>query len=910
MRLLQIFPGEGAKTAWFAALGFLVHCGLAMGLSVTDAIFLSELGADELPMVYVIMPLFMILFTPLSSYIQSRFSIEKALSIALVAIACGAAALGLLFQTSIGDGNPGLVIFSGKIFTSIWYIGLYTIFWNFVDAYFPLSEGKRLYGIINAGSCGGVILAGGLLTALSSRVDSFWILYIWAAMSMLSIPVGIAIRRRFVNLEDTGESDTQSVADTIRSSMRAVKRSKYALFTALLYFLLPLLNTANEYLSFSVFSKYGSEQEIIALFGQLYSIAYVFNLIISLFAFNYLVARIGVRNIVLIQPLVYFAAFFWYFSDFTFAAAVFGFFAYQTILCAVDNNNANLLFNALPHHEKRSIRTFIEGMGEPIAIAISGAALMYGLNTFPTSKIALFGIAATFVAAITAYIINQLYVGGIVDNLKEGKARERKQAKEPRDLFNISPHSQLNSGNPQPSTSPAIRVDSELAKLTKRAGPDKPYTARAAASRLLHADPEEIPAILRILRVSRDAPSLVDAIRARADYTEQERQTLMEAVSDAGLGAIPGLLNILHHPQSGYPMRSLALETLAGLSFAQVEFAWEDLLVQATREADFLQEVGVLFPDPLSRQTGLSMLRQAILELEDHAFEWMLQILATAGRIPDHAIILASLNSGNPKDRANAAEILIEGLGISGFRHIEPYFKHYPSVPDKTGDPGNHKADSGGSGMVTSDAHNAIQLALRSNRPWIAAAAAQACIRREANLDPDLVWSALPHTSSSSRSWILPELSTDDTNIDTQLDSPFTRIMLLRDSPLFGPLKAHALHALIDYFQPVSLPSDSPVPEGFVMLPMADTYWTMPASPERVRIARGFPLGLTPSTSSLELSADLRTTVTTHGLLVSFERLQRIHQIHPKAGPSILSDSASDAHPADTPLTKEEPSHA
>ena len=224
MRLLQIFPGEGAKTAWFAALGFLVHCGLAMGLSVTDAVFLSELGADELPMVYVIMPLFMILFTPLSSYVQSRFSIEKALSIALVAIACGAATLGLLFQTSIGDGNPGLVIFSGKIFTSIWYIGLYTIFWNFVDAYFPLSEGKRLYGIINAGSCGGVILAGGLLTALSSRVDSFWILYIWAALSILSIPVSIAIRRRFVNLEDTGESDTESVADTIRAAMTAPPR--------------------------------------------------------------------------------------------------------------------------------------------------------------------------------------------------------------------------------------------------------------------------------------------------------------------------------------------------------------------------------------------------------------------------------------------------------------------------------------------------------------------------------------------------------------------------------------------------------------------------------------------------------------------------------------------------------------
>lgn len=909
MRLLQIFPGEGAKTAWFAALGFLVHCGLAMGLSVTDAVFLSELGADELPMVYVIMPLFMILFTPLSSYIQSRFSIEKALSIALVAIACGAATLAILFQTSIGDGNPGLVIFSGKIFTSIWYIGLYTIFWNFVDAYFPLSEGKRLYGIINAGSCGGVILAGGLLTALSSRVDSFWILYIWAALSILSIPVSIAIRRRFVNLEDTGESDTESVADTIRSSMRAVRRSKYALFTALLYFLLPLLNTTNEYLSFSVFSKYGNEQEIIALFGQLYSIAYVFNLIISLFAFNFLVARIGVRNIVLIQPLVYFAAFFWYFSDFTFAAAVFGFFAYQTILCAVDNNNANLLFNALPHHEKRSIRTFIEGMGEPIAIAISGAALMYGLNTFPTGKIALFGIATTFVAAITAYIINQLYVGGIADNLKGDKARAKKAIGETRDSCCRNPLSQLDSRYPPASKPPAIRLDSELARLTKRAGPDKPYTARAAASRLRHAEPEEIPAILGILQISRDAPGLVDAIRARTDYTEQERQTLMEAISNAGLGAIPGLLNILHHPHSGYPMRSLALEALAGLSFAQVEFAWEDLLIQATQEAKFLRDVSVLIPDTITGQTGFPMLRRSIQELEDHAFEWMLQILSSAGRIPDHIIILASLNSGNPKDRANAAEILIEGLGISGFRHIEAYFKHYPSS-DKTGDSGNTRQDSACSGQATSDAPKVIQLALRSNRPWIAAAAAQACIRHEANLDPDLIWSALPHTSDSSRSWILPELSTDDTNIDTQPDSPFTRLMLLRDSPLFSSLKVHEIHALIDYFQPVSLALDAPVPEGFVMLPMADTDWTTPASTKPVRIARGFPLGLPSSSGSLELSADLRTTGTTHGLMISFERLQRIHQIHPKTGFSVTGRSDRDTHPAENPLTMEESSHA
>lgn len=885
MRLLQIFPGEGAKTAWFAALGFLVHCGLAMGLSVTDAVFLSELGADELPMVYVIMPLFMILFTPLSSYIQSRFSIEKALSIALVAIACGAATLGLLFQTSIGDGNPGLVIFSGKIFTSIWYIGIYTIFWNFVDAYFPLSEGKRLYGIINAGSCGGVILAGGLLTALSSRVDSFWILYIWAALSILSIPVGIAIRRRFVNLEDTGESDTESVADTIRSSMRAVKRSKYALFTALLYFLLPLLNTANEFLSFSVFSKYGNEQEIIALFGQLYSIAYVFNLIISLFAFNFLVARIGVRNIVLIQPLVYFAAFFWYFSDFTFAAAVFGFFAYQTILCAVDNNNANLLFNALPYHEKRSIRTFIEGMGEPIAIAISGAALMYGLNTFPTSKIALFGIATTFIAAITAYIINQLYVGGIADNLRENRL----------------------SNNPDATPNQAKETIVST-RLGSQSTPVGPYAARIAASRLANVPPEAIAGILSTLRHTHDAQSIVDAIRAREDYTTDEHQILMQAAHDAGLGVVPGLLNILHNPLDGFRARSLAWDILSNLSYAQIEFAWKDLLSEAIQHAEQLRMIADSIPDTAPPDSALSVLQLSIGDLQNQSFEWMLHILSTAGKIPDHPVILASLDSGKPKDRANAAEILIEGLGLTGFRRIETYFSAYrpdscsPAAPLKTVKE-SRLADNGFDTL--------IQRAILSTHLPIAIVAAHACIEGEANLQPGLLWSLLPH--APLRSSIISALSRSQTDASTAIPKAF----LLKRSPLFHTLRMHSIHPLLPYFEHIQLKANTPTPQGSIFIPDREAAWILGAvSSSPIHIPRAYPLGLSAAINPTGVTRDFRPKDLVSGLATSSDRIQRILRIHPELAPSIMRDNLAEMDPTrqnpdlDSIPVKEEGLHA
>ena len=425
MSFFKIQPGEGKKTLIFASIGLLINGGLTLGICSTDALFLAKLGSDQLPFIYVMLPFAMMVLTPLSSYTQSRFKIETVFRWTLFITAITAIGLGISIQLFKDQTALYVILYAGKLFTVICYIGIYTIFWNYVDAYFSIVEGKRLYGLINAGSCVGIILFGSLVVFLSDTTSISNAYYLWAIASLLGWPIVRYVARTFPNLEETEQGlETEEVLpdNVIRTTLDAIKQSKFAFFVALLYFLLPILTYTNEYLCYTVFSQQGDQQAIAALLGKLYGTANIFNLLISLFAFNALVSRLGVRNLVLVQPFVYFFVFIWYYGDLSFASAIFGFFAYQSILPSIDNNNANLLFNALPANQKRSIRTFIEGLGEPIAVAISGGFLLFFINVEAKAKVAVSAVGMAALVGIVAYVINQLYVSGIHTNLRKNWA--------------------------------------------------------------------------------------------------------------------------------------------------------------------------------------------------------------------------------------------------------------------------------------------------------------------------------------------------------------------------------------------------------------------------------------------------------------------------------------------------------
>ena len=160
-------------------------------------------------------------------------------------------------------------------------------------------------------------------------------------------------------------------------------------------------------------------EDLAALFGKLYAGVNVLNLLVTLLLFKGMVRRFGVRNVALVQPLVYLGAFGLLLIDGGVFSAIAGFVAFQGVMTSIDFNNINLLYNALPEAGKKETRTVIEGICEPLATATAGLFLLWAQAGMSGGSLSLvgFGVAATCLLLVLVLRVD--YVQAIAANVRQ-----------------------------------------------------------------------------------------------------------------------------------------------------------------------------------------------------------------------------------------------------------------------------------------------------------------------------------------------------------------------------------------------------------------------------------------------------------------------------------------------------------
>lgn len=423
-KFLRLAPGEAYRIGRFALLGLLIQAGLALGTSAADALFLVKVGADKLPHIYILTPLMMLGYIPVYSALLARWGIDRVFDATLGALAvCGVTLWALC--THFQGVEPQLLCYAAKLYAALWYVGLYTLFWNFLDTYFDLVDAKRLFSFCAAGGALGSIIGGCLVEPIASNFGVGALFLGWAAFSVLAVPLLLNIRRRTRRIVSE-EPETQGMATSSKTSVLQIFRSRYAfVLTAALFFTL-FTSTVCEYQYMSIFAEGIDEATLASFLGQLTAMVNLVNLAITLFFFNKLVARFGIRNITLIQPLAAVTVFIALLLNGDYAAAAAGFFVFQGLMVAIDFNNVNLLFAGLPESGRKQIRTVIEGLGEPLATATAGIFLLvasraYGEDDLPLlspEELSMVGIALALTCLVFALILRHAYSKAIADNLR------------------------------------------------------------------------------------------------------------------------------------------------------------------------------------------------------------------------------------------------------------------------------------------------------------------------------------------------------------------------------------------------------------------------------------------------------------------------------------------------------------
>ena len=624
-RLFRIERGEWPKLVQFGLFGFLLQMGLGVGFSAGDAAFFGNVGVSALPVIFMLTPLVMLVYTGLFSVLMVRFSLNHMVMATLAMLVVGGVVLGALLERSDGGG---LLYYALKLYLAMWYIALYSLFWNYTDAHFDIQDAKRLFPLFAAFCALGTATGALIVSLFAASVPLSGFLLLWAGIAAATMPLAHWLGRRWPQLAENdvdGPSEQGGVGAHARLLADAFRRSRYTLaLTATLFVTLLLTNLA-EYQYAAVFQQGRSEADLAALFGALYAAANIFNLIVCLFVFNRLIARFGVRNVAFILPFTYFAAFGFFFLSGGYWAAIAAFFAYHAVLTSIEYNNQNLLFNAVPSAIKRPLRTVVEGMCEPVASLIAGAFLLYAAKYLDLRELSGIGVMLGALLIAVVVLLRQLYPAAMARNMRQGW---------------------LNFGAAAPG----------------EAGTDEAGTGEAAET---IADAEAIPALLA----------------AAPHHTPRRRREVAAMLVDFGETAIPHLVAALRDARRTQAERALAARALAGLSYAQFA-AQADALVAAELDAARRAMEGAAKLAAADDASGLAaLLARAQRERASAAVDFLLELLALRGLLPNADLLIVSLHSANAKVRANAMEAIETGVGHALFRRLAAILQPRDAAP-------------------------------------------------------------------------------------------------------------------------------------------------------------------------------------------------------------------------------------
>lgn len=740
---LGLEPGQAGKALAFAGLGFLLQAGLVLGTTTGDSMFLTRIGATGLPTAYILQTVVMLVHTAATLALVRRYGIDRVFFGALtVMVICGIAVWSAFARWD--DALPVAVAYAVKLYADMWFFGLYTLFWSFLDSYFDLSDAKRLYALLAAGSAAGAMAGGAIVSLLASRIGAGEFFLLWAAFAFVSLPALAFVVRRFgrIDMNDDHLSPAANVFREAWSGIASLGTSRYAVVLTCGFFLVFVTATMCEYAYMRVFSEGRSESELAALFGRLTLIASIANMLIALFLFNPLVARFGVRNVVLLQPIAFAAVFLWFVGAAGMGAAVAGFLAYHVLMTSIDINNGNLLVFGLPASRRRELRSFIEGVCLPAAAATTGLFLLIVAPSLPIQQLASIGLAIAVLTLLFNVIVRRDYVAAIAANLRTGWL----------DLAVVSPHREATAA-PLDVASPAAIA----AALAGVRGPARAHRIAAVAT-------------------AAGAAAVRPLLDMAGDFDAAERRLAEQLLVAMGPGVIPALVEAAESPSYTLRARSIALRALGRLDFDRLRALSGPLMHRTARRGfEFFarHEAFRGATDP-----GAIVLQRIARDYPMLTLEIVLEALTIAGRLPPYEAIAVALQGGASRERGFALEAVEQAAGRSLGRLLTPWFATWPTE--------KQLAYARDRGLISdlSEA-DALERAVASTFPLEAAAAGQALWMRGA---PDRLRARLhdlPHPILIDTARILAarDAGTDDGTDDGMEATPIECVDALMRVP-------------------------------------------------------------------------------------------------------------------------------
>ncbi len=301
--IIDVRPGEVAITVLMSLYYFLVMVTYYFLKPARDSLFLVELGAEQLPFVFILIAVIVAPLTGLYARASRRFRLSRLINITTLLLVGCIVVLRLLLNL-----QHGWVFYVFYIWVSIYGILTVSQFWLMANAVYDATQAKRIFVLLGSSAIIGSFVGGEVTAFLVSEggIATPDLLYFCGGFLLVCTCLSFLIWRRLDErrARPRRRSTVRPHAAGFRDSLRTVARHRHLRLIVGIIAAAMMAGTLVDYqfktISVATFTQ---ERELASFLGQFYGRLSLVSLLLQLLLVQRLLRWVGVGGVILFMPV-------------------------------------------------------------------------------------------------------------------------------------------------------------------------------------------------------------------------------------------------------------------------------------------------------------------------------------------------------------------------------------------------------------------------------------------------------------------------------------------------------------------------------------------------------------------------------------------------------------------------------
>jgi AAA family ATP:ADP antiporter len=400
---------------------FIIITVLLIVKPTVNALFVSQLGASNLPYGYLLVAFTAVGTTYFYSKAIREFSLVKITVISLVFFSLVFTALAFILNYNYINK---FILYFYYVFVSLFAVVATSQFWIFANMVFNAREAKRIFGFIGAGAIAGGIFGGYLTSIIATNFGKEYAIFIAAILLLTCIPILRKVYKLRIRYLNTFKRK-QVIANQDQlenSSIKLISKSKHLSYLAFITGISVIVAKLVDF-QFSDFAHKAipDSDDLAAFFGFWFSTFNVVALTLQLFFTNKILNKLGVSSSLLVLPLTIGlgSLLFLTFPELWVLIIIKG--IDGSFKQSLNKAAVELSIMPIPLHIKNQAKSYIDVAVDSIATGFAGFLLIFFIKklNLSTSYITVIVIFFVFIWIILIYKLREAYFESFKKNIQK-----------------------------------------------------------------------------------------------------------------------------------------------------------------------------------------------------------------------------------------------------------------------------------------------------------------------------------------------------------------------------------------------------------------------------------------------------------------------------------------------------------